>query len=158
MRSLYTELLYNRFTYKNKSRRMKFTSKEKDLTPSELIELEKLYSIKLPKSYKEFMIKNNGMRPLREYFFKPEIWDNDIEIFNIFSIKYGSSTFEKYNINIGLGDYPEGKVTIGRSRTGNFSMSVKKDDYGSIYVYYSDGEMHKLASSFSEFLEGFKEL
>ncbi|SEC37900.1 SMI1 / KNR4 family (SUKH-1) [Tenacibaculum sp. MAR_2009_124] len=138
---------------------MKFKKREEKLiSESEILNLELEYGISLPEDYKEKILEMNGFSSTVDLYFKPEEWDDEIEFFNVFSIKYGSSTFEKYNTKDCLNDYPEGKISIGRSRTGNFSMSVKKDDYGSIYVYYSDGEMHKLASSFSEFLEGLKEL
>ncbi|WP_442264913.1 SMI1/KNR4 family protein [Tenacibaculum sp. ZS6-P6] len=138
---------------------MKFKKREEKLiSESEILNLELEYGISLPEDYKEKILEMNGFSSTVDLYFKPEEWDDEIEFFYVFSIKYGSSTFEKYNTKDGLNDYPEGKISIGRSRTGNFSMSVKKDDYGSIYVYYSDGEMHKLASSFSEFLEGLKEL
>ena len=138
---------------------MKFKKREKKpISNSEILNLELEYGVLLPEDYKEKMLEMNGFSSTDDLYFKPEIWDDEIEFFYIFSIKYGSSTFEKYNTKEELNDYPEGKISIGRSRTGNFAISVKKDDYGSVYVYYSDGEIHKLANSFTKFLEGLKKI
>ncbi len=137
---------------------MKFKKKEEKLISNlDITNLELEYKISLPSDYKEKMIEMNGLSAMTDLYFKSEIWDDEIEFFYVFSIKYGSSTFEKYNTTGELNDYPEGHVSIGRSRTGHFSMSVSKNNYGSIYVYYSDGEIHKIADSFTEFLEGLKE-
>ncbi|WP_442264912.1 SMI1/KNR4 family protein [Tenacibaculum sp. ZS6-P6] len=136
---------------------IKFEAEGNDLTREELIELENLYSVKLPESYKNFMLKSNGMNPLGEYFFKPEIWEEELYFEYLLPIKYGKYNVERANIG-GLDDFPNGHLSIGHVQGGTISLSVKKDDYGSIHVYYSDGEMHKLADSFTEFLEGLKEL
>ncbi|SEC38079.1 SMI1-KNR4 cell-wall [Tenacibaculum sp. MAR_2009_124] len=136
---------------------LKFKAKGENLTLEEVLEFERFYAIELPESYKNFMLENNGMRLLRDYFFKPEIWEDALYLEYILPIKHGSYIVEEANIG-GIDDYPKGNLVIGHVQGGIISMSVKKDDYGSIYVCYSDGEMHKLTDSFTEFLEGLKEL
>ncbi|SEC37830.1 SMI1 / KNR4 family (SUKH-1) [Tenacibaculum sp. MAR_2009_124] len=136
---------------------IKFEAKGENLTLEEVLEFERFYAIELPESYKSFMLENNGMRLLRAYFFKPEVWEEELYFEYLLPIKYGKYNLERANIG-GLDDFPNGHLSIGHVQGGTISLSVKKDDYGSIHVYYSDGEMHKLTDSFTEFLEGLKEL
>ncbi|WP_420571191.1 SMI1/KNR4 family protein [Kordia sp.] len=133
---------------------IKYKSKAQNITLEEFQQLENNYSIKLPQDYKNHMLKCNGINPLEDYYFLPDIWEDEINFFYILPIKYGSYIFEEGNLIGYLEDYPEMQVMIGVTRTGSLSMSLKKEEHGSIYVYYSDGEMHKLANSFTEFLEG----
>ncbi|EDP96811.1 SMI1/KNR4 family protein [Kordia algicida OT-1] len=127
---------------------------EKAITLKEIEQLETDYSIKLPEDYKNHMLKFNGINPLEDYYFLPDTWEDEINFFSTLPIKYGHYIFEKANLIGYLEDYPENHVSIGRTRTGGLSLSLHKEDYGSIYVYYSDGEMHKLAASLTEFLQG----
>lgn len=122
-----------------------------------LQKIEKDYNIKLPLDYKNFMLEYNGITPLKDYYYQPSIWEDQINFFYILPIKHGNYIFEEANLIGYLKDYPENHISIGRTRTGSLSMSMKKGDHGSIYVYYSDGEMHKLANSFTEFLQGLEE-
>lgn len=133
---------------------IKYKSKSQNITLEEFQQLEKNYSIKFPQDYKDHMLKYNGINPLEDYYFLPDTWEDAINFFYILPIKYGSYIFEEGNLIGSLEDYPEMQLMIGVTRTGNLSMSLKKEEYGSIYVYYSDGEMHKLTNSFTEFLEG----
>ena len=138
---------------------MKFKQKgEKEISTEEIKSLELKYNIVLPEDYREGMLKMNGYYASEELFFNSNVFDDEIEFFSIFPIKYGSTAFENVNGINDLNDYPEGHVIIGRSRTGYFSMSLNTKDYGSIHVFYSDGEMHKLADTFTEFLDGLEEL
>ncbi|CAL2094290.1 SMI1 / KNR4 family (SUKH-1) [Tenacibaculum sp. 190524A05c] len=136
---------------------MKFKPKGEDLIIVDLKKVEDLYNIKLPLSYNEFMLKYNGMNPSKEYFFKPDIWEEKFYFEYLLSIKYGRYNLERANIR-GIKSFPENHLTIGHVEGGTISLSLKKQDYGSIHVFYSDGEMYKLADSFTEFLDGLEEL
>ena len=120
--------------------------------------VEEIHKIIFPEDYKVHMLKYNGGRPVSKLFFKPDIWDDEIKLSYLLPLKYGSYTFERANLKGELLDYPEENLIIGHTLTGALSISFKESEYGSIYVFYSDGEMHKLANSFTEFLEGLKEL
>ena len=129
----------------------------RSISIQEVEQLERDYNIKLPQDYKDHMLTYNGINPLKNYYFQPNIWEDEINFFSTLPIKYGDYIFEEANLIGYLKDYPENHISIGRSRTGSISISLKKDEYGSVYVYYSDGEIHKLANSFTEFLEGLEE-
>ena len=138
---------------------MKFEQKgDKLVDKNDIKELELKYKVILPNDYKDYMLEMNGLFSKKTLYFKPEIWGEDIEFFYVLPIKYGSDIFERANLKDEFFDFPENHITIGVTYTGNISMSLKESEYGSIYVFYSDGEMHKLANSFTEFLEGLKEL
>ena len=121
-------------------------------------EIEIFYNIELPIEYKENMIKHNGISPINEVYFKPNIWGDEIELFYTLPIKKGTSTIETNNILKDLSSYPKKHLIIGRTNTGGISISFKHEEKGNIYVFYPDGEIHKIADSFSEFLEGLEEL
>jgi len=48
---------------------------------------------------------------------------------------------------------PQSDIYIGYTLTGPICMSLG-ENYGAIYVLYSDGERVDLASSFTEFVNG----
>ncbi|WP_299105590.1 SMI1/KNR4 family protein [uncultured Tenacibaculum sp.] len=123
----------------------------------DLEEIENFYNIKLPEDYKINMLEYNGISPINEVYYKPSVWDDEIELFYMLPIKNGSSTVETNNVLNDLSSYPEKHLIIGRTKTGGISMSFKEKEIGGIYVFYSDGEIHKIAGSYTEFLEGLTE-
>ena len=124
---------------------------------SDLQNLEKKYGVIFPEDYKKHMQKYNGINPLKRYFFNPGKWYDKFYFEYTLPIKTGDYTFEEANLG-GLKDYPEEQLVIGHILGGGISMSFEGKERGSIYAYYSDGEIHKLASSFTEFLNGLEEL
>ena len=136
---------------------MKFNARQKGIALHDIKIIEESLQVKLPKDYVESMLKMNGMDAVGDLYFDPATHEEDINFSKIFPIKYGPSTFEKSNSPDSLKDYPEMQLHIGRTYTGNLSMSVDKDDYGSIHVFYSD-DSYKIANSFTEFMEGLAEI
>lgn len=126
---------------------------------AELEKIESMFKIVLPEDYTKHMLKYNGGRPIsKNMFFKPDIWGNEVMFTHFLPIKYGTSLFETSNLNEeDFLDYPEKHLYIGRTLTGNLSISFKEAEHGDIYVSYSDGEMHKLADSVTEFLDGLEQ-
>ena len=126
--------------------------KNKLITENEISELTNQTGKIFPKDYKDFLLKSNGA-----YFESSDIffgeYDDDINVFEIYSLKYGKSNFLEHNeFNDGILD--DGYFNIGRIRGGNICMSLQEQNYGSIYAYYSTVELEFLAPSFTEFLEG----
>lgn len=126
--------------------------KNKLITENEISELTNQTGKTFPKDYKDFLLKSNGA-----YFESSDIffgeYDDDINVFEIYSLKYGKSNFSEQNeFNDGILD--DGYFNIGRIRGGNICMSLQEQNYGSIYAYYSTVELEFLAPSFTEFLEG----
>lgn len=136
---------------------MKYRAESENISINDIKEIEKSLGIKLPKDYVNHMLKFNGIDPQGDYYYKPDIWEDEINFSYILPIHHGTYTFNKANKIKTLEDFPEMQVMIGATTTGNLSMSLKKEDNGSIYVYYSDGEIHKLADSFTEFLQRLEE-
>lgn len=127
------------------------TINNKLVTESEISEVESQIGSIFPEDYKAFLLKSNGA-----YFDSTEVflgdYDDDINVFEIYSLKYGESNFiENNEFNKGILD--EGYFNIGSIRGGNICMSLREENYGVIYVYYSIAELEFAALSFSEFLE-----
>ncbi|WP_177733485.1 SMI1/KNR4 family protein [Flavobacterium inviolabile] len=127
------------------------TINNKLVTESEISEVESQIGSIFPEDYKAFLLKSNGA-----YFDSTEVflgdYDDDINVFEIYSLKYGESNFiENNEFNEGILD--EGYFNIGSIRGGNICMSLREENYGVIYVYYSIAELEFAALSFSEFLE-----
>jgi hypothetical protein len=117
------------------------------ITEEELNEFEQEIGGTLPEDYRAHMLKYNGGVPSSYYLYFGEP-DDDILLSRFKSIKYGTPLVEKQ-------DYlPEDYLSIGYTQTGYLAMSLDKNEYGSIFVYYSEAELTKIASSFTEFLEG----
>lgn len=126
--------------------------KNKLITENEISELTNQTGKTFPKDYKDFLLKSNGA-----YFESSDIffgeYDDDINVFEIYSLKYGKSNFSEHN-EFTDGILDDGYFNIGRIRGGNICMSLQEQNYGSIYAYYSTVELEFLASSFTQFLEG----
>lgn len=62
---------------------------QQQLIPNDISTLEIQLKLKLPESFKKFLIKNNGGYPIDELFFR------GYEIDEFFSIKYGEETIRE---------------------------------------------------------------
>lgn len=116
------------------------------ITEEELNEFEQEIGLTLPEDYRVHMLKYNGGLPQSYslYFGEP---DDGILLSSFKSIKYGTPLVEKQ-------DYlPENYLSIGYTETGYLAMSLDQKEYGSIFVYYSEVELTKIAASFTGFLE-----
>ncbi|WP_227871732.1 SMI1/KNR4 family protein [Flavobacterium kingsejongi] len=117
------------------------------MTPEELNKFELEIELSLPEDYKAHMLKYNGGTPLSYYFYFGEPEDG-IRLSYFFSIEYGALLVEKQ-------DYlPKMHISIGKTETGYLSMSLDEENFGAIYVYYSEVELELIATSFTEFLNG----
>ncbi|MEO4005359.1 SMI1/KNR4 family protein [Flavobacterium sp. CAU 1735] len=117
------------------------------ITAEELNEFEQEIGLTLPEDYRAHMLKYNGGSPFSYYLYFGEP-DDGILLFRFKSIKYGDPLVEKQ-------DYlPENYLSMGYTESGYLVMSLDENEYGSIFVCYSEAELTKLASSFTEFLDG----
>ena len=129
----------------------KISRVEEKIQEIDLKNIESTYTIVFPEDYKIHMVEFNGGRAIDNLFYKPNIWETDILFFNFIPIKHGTYHFEMVN---DLDEFPEKQLVIGLAQNGDISMSFQEKEYGAIYICYSDGELHKLADSFNEFIEG----
>lgn len=124
-----------------------FRIDHKCITQEELREFEEQIQLVLPEDYKAHMLTFNGGSPLTYYIYFGEP-DDGINLSGFKPIKYGEDLVEAKD------HLPQKHLSIGYTETGYLAMSLDQDNYGSIFVYYSEAELKKIASSFTEFLEG----
>lgn len=125
-----------------------FITKNPPITLGDIQEFETATELSLPEDYKADLLKYNGAttESIYIYFGEP---DDGINFFYFLPLKYGSS------MHVEIIDYlPEKHILIGCTQTGNLAMSLNDEDYGNVYVYYSEGELTWLASSFTAFVSG----
>ncbi|THF52852.1 SMI1/KNR4 family protein [Flavobacterium supellecticarium] len=124
-----------------------FRIENERITVEELNEFEEETGVTLPEDYRVHMLQYNGGSPFSYYLYFGEP-DDGILLFRFKSIKYGAPLVEKQ-------DYlPENYLSIGYIEAGYLAMSLDKKEYGSIFVYYSEVELTKIAASFTAFLDG----
>jgi hypothetical protein len=125
-----------------------FKAENQSISYEELEAFETTIALSLPKDYKAHMLQYNGGSVSSIYVFFGEP-DDGINLFGFYPIKYGTSLFVERK------DYlPEKYIGIGRTGTGYLAMSLNAENYGNIFVHYSDVKLEYLASSFTEFVNG----
>jgi len=126
---------------------------EQKLTIEELQDFENKLDTKLPESYKEFILENNGGIPEKRYF-------GDYAISRFFSIKYGEDGGKIEYVKRVLGNaIPKEFLPMADDEGGwLFCLSLAEDTYGQIYFCPLDrNEVELIANSFEEFLGGLTE-
>lgn len=125
-----------------------FIAENPPITLSDIQEFETTTGLFLPEDYKAHLLEYNGaeVESIEVYFGVP---DDGINFYYFHPLKYGDS------ILVGTQDYlPEKHICIGCTATGYLAMALTEDNYGNIYVYYSEAELTWLASSFTAFVSG----
>ena len=122
-----------------------------EINENDLKIFEDTLGLTLPKDYKAHMLKYNGGEPESYGVYFGE-QDNGVNLSYFHPLKYGDDSLEEY---LSLReDLPSNYISIGATITGGICMSLDEKDYGSIFVYYEDLNPEKLATSFSEFING----
>ncbi len=125
---------------------------EKLVLPHEVEEIELELGVKFPSDYKDFMlVYNGGSSASTGVYFGG--YDDGVRFSSFLPLKYGDDTLEESYLE-SRDVLPENLTPIGYTGTGFLAMSLGENDYGSVYVYYSDVEPEFLATSFTEFLNG----
>lgn len=106
--------------------------------------------IVLPRSYINHVLKFNGGYPVYETYFK----EYSFEGFT--PIKFGDYHIEKRIKNLDK-FLSNDHIPIGDCNGGILLMCLNENEYGRIYVTFSDGQTDFLADSFEEFLDGLSE-
>ncbi len=107
---------------------------EIDLTPEDLVEVEKKFNWKFPKAFKEFYLRYNGGELADEYA------DNNFLLSGFIPFKYGSASIERTYKDL-VDDFPalKGFVPFADDQGGNcFLISMQKKDYGKVYIWLMD--------------------
>jgi len=120
--------------------------------------IESKFDIELPSKYKEFMLKYNGTKTNTPLFFFNE--NEQIRFFEILPFRNSIlesvlSIEEIFNDDQNI--LPTNYFTIGVIEGGWLAISADASNYGSIFVYYSDVELEKVADSFTDFINNLTE-
>ncbi|MEB3025337.1 MULTISPECIES: SMI1/KNR4 family protein [unclassified Parvimonas] len=121
--------------------------------------LEEDLKIKLPEDYSKFLDKYNGGRTYKSKVKIGRNWD-DVCGFNGVGEVNENYSFESMKSMGVLDNYIErGFLPLSHNMLGDYyCLSLKAEDYGSIYLLYHDllGKKKKLFSSFTEFINNIK--
>ena len=134
-------------------------AQEKSVGLMEINQFELDNGFKLPKSYKTFLSNSNGGVPRERIYWDPE---NELElgISHFESLKYGSYPLEDILENVYTNEtVPRGFVPFASDGgSGQYILSTNSEDFGEIYVIYSDSEEpFKLCDSFDDFINRLEE-
>ena len=147
---------------------MKIINPQPELINANVIStLECFWDLKLPKSYKDFILSTNGGTPDKTIFFMRD--GREGEIRNFFGIvpDYGRGLLER--IKMFSGRIPKNMLPIANDSGGNLVLlSVSGSDYGKFYFWDHNWEAEEgkvpdysnltlIADSFDEFINGLKD-
>ena len=150
---------------------MKLTDSVKSISSKEFEEFVKSYGLRLPKSYVEFILKNNGGYPDKSIFYSENLdLKFDIDFFYSINSSYNDknvleSLDDLVTVNEMINDYQIEEKELesflypfGQNSGGStYCISTREDDYGSIYLHYWDGsDLQFITNSFDDFLEQLK--
>ena len=144
-------------------KKIDFKTKWPEITMEGLNSFERKYSkynLKLSESYKYFLTTmSNGGRPVQGIF-----WDEEKElelgVAFFFPIYEGKSSIEQKLKFIYEDDiFPLGLLPFASDGgSGNYLISMRKEDFGQISIMYSDSEVPLiLCNSFEEFINKLEE-
>ena len=130
---------------------MYLSDSEKNLTSDDMKKFNEFFNNKVPESFQDFYLKNNGGYPLNYE-------DGNIFMLGGFTpVKYGKRPIEKvYQDLIDAFDQLRDMLPFAYDYGGNaFLLSLKADSsFGKIFVFLMDEkEIEFIADSFTEFLE-----
>ncbi|MBW1215859.1 SMI1/KNR4 family protein [Pantoea allii] len=130
---------------------MYLSDSEQKLTREEMASFNALFGNRLPQSFQDFYLKNNGGYPLNNE-------DGNFFMLGGFnSVKYGERPIEELygDLTESFGDLRK-MVPFAYDEGGNsFLLSLKEgDSFGEIFVFLMDEkELVSVADSFDEFIE-----
>lgn len=118
------------------------------ITAQDLSAFETETGLLFPEDYRLHLLQYNGGNTISMdiYFGEP---DDGINLLYFYPLKHGDS------LMVEPSDYlPAKHISIGATSTGYLAMSLHEENYGSIYVHYSEAILKFLAPSFTEFIAG----
>lgn len=130
---------------------MYLSDSERNLTSDDIKKFNELFNKKIPNSFQDFYLKNNGGYPLNNE-------DGNVFILGGFNpITYGELPIERLyqDLTESFGELRD-MLPFAYDEGGNsFLLSVKEDDsFGKIFVFLMDEkEIEFITDSFTEFLE-----
>jgi len=128
----------------------------KDILPSkeDIKKFEKKLGLKLPKDYKQHLLKYNGGIPLSTcYFITKKGKEIGFESFLSFKTKKENS-LQKKHLNFDKDLLPPKYLSIAYIVGGHLAICLDTKKYGKIYRFHSDARLKKVANSFTELING----
>jgi hypothetical protein len=139
---------------------------DNDITISKIEEMEKKIQCKIPESYKEFILKNNGGHPTPDMFVCNENQGKNLANDRTMDVAYiGYFIPIESAVSFYSSGYFDGLIPITDAEGGQYiCISLNKENYGEI-VYFipedstneENSHLYHLADNFDEFLAGIKE-
>jgi hypothetical protein len=137
---------------------------ENSINESDINNFEKRFNLKLPKDYREFLLKNNGGKPTFRKFITvcKKIKSSIMLFFPIAEIE--TENLERNYLLFNQGNKtPKNLVPIGHDPIKNqICISVEGEDFGYVYFWDMDEEVNlvpsyknmvPIAKSFTEFID-----
>lgn len=125
------------------------------VTEELLQEFEATMESPLPQDYRQHMLDYNGGIKAKDgflYYTKYESEEGELVLKSLHHFKGGGGgSVVHYSKSF---DFLPKAIDIGSIYGGILSMSLADNDYGHIYMQFSDTDPEKVANSFTEFLEG----
>ena len=121
--------------------------------------LEEDLKIKLPEDYSKFLDKYNGGRTYKSKVKVGRKWDDVCGFNGVGEVNENYSFESMKSMGVLEGYLEKGFLPIADNMLGDYyCLSLKTEDYGSIYLLYHDllGKKKKLFSSFTEFINNIK--
>lgn len=146
--------------------------KNKDISLDEIKIFLNEFSLKLPKSYVDFIWNHNGGYPSLSAYGNPYEDGVAIEVFCCLDPDYDRKKYIPGKL-ISVNDIIDSHQVLEKNLPpylfpfgldaggGYFCISTKKDDFGEIYMFYMDGTCEEpvyLCDSFEEFINNLEDL
>jgi cell wall assembly regulator SMI1 len=139
----------------------KFEFSERPISANEISEFEKHYDVNLPEDYKRFLLRNNGGRPVPDFF---TVWDDGdgVSVSWFCSVKYGDDRLDLTLDMLWLAEQvvPRTLLPVANDPGGDLiCISLDEKEYGKVYMWFgsTDSEPVLLASSFTELITSLTE-
>ena len=120
---------------------MEMYSRLNSVNDSSLSDLEQKSGIRIPESYRKFLINDSGGQPRKNNFYKElssgGVFDFEIDTFLGVSEDLSFNIFHTYSIMLGV--IPSNLLTIAYDGIGNkICIGLEVQRLGQIYIWWSD--------------------
>lgn len=154
----------------DKRQRRQMLAAAKPLTPSlnDIQELEVATGHLLPKSYREFLLNNNGGRPTKSHVLVPNIGSKVVHSFHALTSGGYSFTIRHF-MDVYKGRIPEGMIPVANDPRGNLFLicAIPAVNFGTIHFWDHNQEadhesqpyydnIYFVARSFDEFVDSLR--
>ncbi|TDQ28611.1 SMI1/KNR4 family protein [Tenacibaculum caenipelagi] len=152
---------------------IKITESEKSISLKEFNSFLNEFNLKLPDTYKDFILKHNGGYPKLSAYGNPYEDGFEVDVFLCIDMTYNRTNISGDVILPSVNDtidthqvlennIPKYLFSFGLDAGGNdFCISMREEDFGAIYAFYMDGTSEEpifICDSFEEFINGLEDI